>query len=89
MQCYTMYIIRRIIFKSTIVSIPKEKSVSLSYSNNYRGISLFNCINRLYEYVLIDLCGDQLVISDMQFAYKPYRSILVCVLLSSRKLLKS
>ena len=50
------------LLKSTIVSIPKEISVSLSNSNNYRGISLFNCINKLYDYVIIDLCGDRLIV---------------------------
>ena len=53
------------LLKSTIVSIPKEKSAPLSNSNNYRGISLFNCIIKLYDYVIIDLCGDRLVTSDM------------------------
>ena len=43
---------------STIVSIPKEKSASLAKSDNYRGISLFNSINKLYDYVIIDLCGE-------------------------------
>ena len=60
------------------MSIPKEKSASLSNSNNYRGISLFNCINKLYDYVIIDLCGDRLVTSDMQYAYKPCHSTNLC-----------
>ena len=66
------------LLKSTIVSIPKEKSSSLSNSNNYRGISLFNCINKLSDYVIIDLCGDRLVTSDMQYAYKPCHSTNLC-----------
>ena len=40
------------LLKSTNVSIPKEKSASLSNSNNYHGILLFNCINNLYDYVI-------------------------------------
>ena len=60
------------------MSIPKEKSASLSNSNNYRGISLFNCINKLYDYVIIDLCGDRLVSSDMQCAYKSCHSTNLC-----------
>ena len=55
------------LLKSTIVSIPKEKSASLAKSDNYRGISLFNSINKLYEYVIIDLCGERLVTSDMAY----------------------
>ena len=62
------------LLKSTIVSIPKEKSASLFNSNNYCGISLFNCITKLYDYGIIYLGGDRLVTSDMQYAYKPCHS---------------
>ena len=67
MQCYTLvagYFSSDLV-KSTIVSVPKEQSASLSNSNNYRDISLVNCINKLYDYVMIYLCGDRLVTSDM------------------------
>ena len=57
-----------------IISIPKDKSASLSKSTNYRGISLFNSINELFDYIIIDLCGDTLSASDMQFVYKPNHS---------------
>ena len=60
------------------MSFPKEKYASLSNINNYCGISLFNCINKLYDYVIIDLCGDRLVTSHMQYAYKPCHSTNVC-----------
>ena len=59
------------LLKSTIVCISKEKSASLSNSDNYRGIAVFNYINKLNNYVHIDLCGDQLVTGDMQDAYTP------------------
>ena len=52
--------------------------MSLSNSDNYRGISLFNCINKLYYYVIIDLCGNRLETSDMQYAYKPSHSTNMC-----------
>ena len=64
--------------KSTIISIPKDKSASLSKSTNYRGISLFNSINKLFDYIIIDLCGDTLSTSDMQFGYKPNHSTISC-----------
>ena len=60
--------------KSTIISIPKDKSASLSKSTNYRGISLFNSINKLFDYIIIDLCGDTLSTRYMQFGYKPNHS---------------
>ena len=64
--------------KSTIISIPKDKSASLSKSTNYRGISLFNSINKLFDYIINDLCGDTLSTSDMQFGYKPKHSTTSC-----------
>ena len=64
--------------KSTIISIPKDKSISLSKSTNYRGISLFNSINKLFDYVIIDLCGDTLLTSEMQFGLKPKHSTTLC-----------
>ena len=64
--------------KSTIISIPKDKSASLSKSTNYKGISLFNSINKLFHYIIIDLCGDTLSTSDMQFGYKPNHSTTSC-----------
>ena len=67
--------------KSTIISIPKDKSISLSKSTNYRGISLFNSINKLFDYVIIDLCGDTLLTSEMQFGFKPKHSTTLCTTL--------
>ena len=62
--------------KSTIISIPKDKSISLSKSTNYIGISLFNSINKLFDNV--DLCGDTLLTSEMQFGFKPKHSTTLC-----------
>ena len=64
--------------KSTIISIPKDKSASLSKSTNYGDISLVNSINKLFDYIIIDLCGDTLSTSDMQFGYKPNHSTTSC-----------
>ena len=64
--------------KSAIISIPKGKSASLSKSTNYRGISLFNSINKLFDYIIIDLCGYNLSTSDMQLGYKPNHSATSC-----------
>ena len=43
---------------STIISIPKDRTASLSNSDNYRGISIFNSICKMYDYVIIELCKD-------------------------------
>ena len=34
---------------SSIISIPKDMKTSLSSSTNYRGISLFNAIGKVFE----------------------------------------
>ena len=55
------------LLKWTIIHIPKDTSVSLSNSDNYRKISLFNSICKLFDYVIIDICEDTFVTSDIRF----------------------
>ena len=66
------------LLKSTIVSIPQDKTASLSNSDNYRGISMFNNIHKLFDYVIIDMCGDSLSTSNMQYGYKSSPSTTMC-----------
>ena len=58
------------LLKSTIISIPKDSAASLTRSDNYRGISLFNSICKLFDHVILLLFGGQLEASDMQFRFK-------------------
>ena len=50
---------------SSIISIPKDMKSSLRDSNNYRGISLFNAICKVYDYAIIVLCNNKFIIYDM------------------------
>ena len=52
---------------STIISIPKDTrgSMSSTYSDNYRGISLSNRLCKLYDYILLGLNADSLKTDDM------------------------
>ena len=43
------------LLKSNIISILKDRTASLSNSDNYTGISLFNSTYKLYDYVIIEL----------------------------------
>ena len=70
-----------LLLKSTIVSIPKDKTASLSNSDNYRGISMFNSIDKLFDYVIIDICGNSLSTSDMQYGYKNNHSTTMCTVI--------
>ena len=46
-----------VLLKSTVLSIPKDYTTSVSSSDNYRGLSLFNCICKLYDQVIFHLFG--------------------------------
>ena len=52
------------VLKFNSISIPKDRTASLSNSDNYRGISLLNCICEMYDYV-IELCKDSFSTSEM------------------------
>ena len=69
------------LLKSTIISIPKDRSASLSNSDNYRGISLFNSMCKLFDYVIIELSGTSLSTSDMQFGFKREHSTTMCTVI--------
>ena len=69
------------LLKSTIISIPKDRTASLSNSDNYRGISLFNSLCKLFDYVIIELSGESLMTSDMQFGFKSQHSTTMCTVI--------
>ena len=69
-----------VLLKSTIVSIPKDHKVSLSNSDNYIGIYLFNCICKLFDYVILILYKLQLSPSEMQFGIKELYSTSIYML---------
>ena len=65
---------------SLIISIPKDMKSSLRDSNNYRGISLFNAICEVYDHVIIVLCYNKFITTDMQFGFKANHSNVMCSL---------
>ena len=67
--------------KSSIFSIPKDRTASLTTSDNYRGISLFNAICKLFDNVILLLYEDELQSSVMQFGYKQGHSTTLCTLI--------
>ena len=69
------------LLKSSIISIPKDSTASLTTSDNYGGISLFNAICKLFDNVILALYGDELQSSDMQFGYKQGHSTTLCTLI--------
>ena len=69
------------LLNSFIISIPKDSTASLTTSDNYRGISLFNAICKLYDNVILVLYGDEFQSSAMQFGYKQGHSTTLCTLI--------
>ena len=59
---------------------PKDMKSSLRDSNNYRGISLFNAICKVYDHAIIFLCYNKFITSDMQFGFKANHSTIICSL---------
>jgi hypothetical protein len=52
------------------VPIIKDKLGDKNDINNYRGITLIALISKLFELVLLDICEERLVTSDLQFGFK-------------------
>ena len=69
----------RDLLASSSISIPNDMRAKLSKSDNYRGISLFNAICKVFDYVIMHLCEDFLYTSEMQF--KENHSTVVCSLI--------
>ena len=64
---------------ATIVSIPKDNSQGYT-CNNFRGIVLSSCINKLFDLIVIGKYHNHLRTSDLQFAYKKCHSTTLCTL---------
>ena len=54
---------------------------SLSSSTNYRGISLFNAIGKIFDYAILLISNTCFQTSDMQFGFKQQHSTVMCSLL--------
>ncbi len=64
----------------TIVSLPKDQRGNVCDSDNYRGICLCSCINKLLEWIMIHRCGNILTTSGLQFSFKNKHSTTMCTL---------
>ena len=66
---------------ATIESIPKDCKGSIQTSNNYRGITLCNSIQKLMDIVIMQRYENILLTSDMQYAFKQNHSTVMCTLM--------
>ena len=69
------------LLKSSIMSINKDATDSLTTRDNYRGISMFNAICKLFDNVILVFYGVELQSTDMQFVYKQGHSTTLCTLI--------
>ena len=69
------------LLKSTVVSIPKDMTASLSNSNNHRCLSMFNSVHKIFDYGIIHICGDSLSTNVMQYGYKNNHSTTMCTVI--------
>lgn len=66
---------------STIISLPKDiQGSAVCNSENYRGIALMSCINKIVDWVLLLKYPDCFRTSDQQFAFKRGHSTSMCTL---------
>ena len=66
---------------SSIITIPKDMKTSLSSSTNYRGISLFDAIGKVFDYEILLISNTCFQTSNMQFGFKQQHSTVMCSLL--------
>ena len=66
---------------SSIIFISKDMKSSLSSSTNYRGISLFNAIGKLFDYAILLISNTSFQTLHMQFGFKQQHSTVMCSIL--------
>ncbi len=64
----------------TMISLPKDHNANICDSNNYSGICLCSCINKLLEWCMIHRYGDKLYTSNLQFSFTSGQSTSMCSL---------
>ena len=65
---------------STITSLPKNEQGNLCDSDNYRGITLNSCLTKAIDWMILIKYEFCFKTSDLQFAYKPKHSTVMCSL---------
>ncbi len=64
--------------KAVLVSIPKDLKQLISSSDNYRGIALCSILCKIFDLIIIIQNSNKLNTSDLQFAFKPNHSTIMC-----------
>ncbi len=78
--CITHGFIHKKMLISTLVPMPKDLSNSDAVSDNYRAIGLCDLFMKIFENCVLNTNRDKLLVSGLQFAYKPEHSMTRCTL---------
>ena len=62
--------------ETVISSISSTCKVNIN-SRDYRGITLSSALGKVFDFIIISRCSDDLSSSDVQFAFKPKHSIVI------------
>ncbi len=76
--CLTHGFIPKKMLISTLVPIPKDLSNSDTVSDNYRASALCDLFMKMFEYCILNTNRDKLLVSGLQFAYKPEYAMAQC-----------
>ena len=63
---------------ATLIQLLKDKLGSITARNNYRSIAISSLVLKIFDWILLSLYGDHLVLDDLQFAYQPGCSTTMC-----------
>ncbi len=64
---------------STVTPISKDPKVTGQTSNSYRGTALSAMYTKVFEYVILNMHSDSLILINLQFAYKAGTSTTQCI----------
>jgi len=65
---------------TTLLFFVKNLRTDICDSDNFRGIALTSCINKLFDWILLLKFQERIKSCNLQFAYKQYHSTTLCTL---------
>ena len=63
---------------ATLIPIIKDKLGSISSSKNYRSIAISSLSLKIFDWLILDLFGASLGLDELQYAYQPGCSTVMC-----------
>ena len=70
--------VSQILLLSTFIPQVKDKLASINISKNYRSVAISSILLKLFDWVIIILEGSCLGLNELQFAYQPGCSTVMC-----------